>query len=274
MDQPTACAAAGAGCGPVSDGCNGNVECGICTVPGESCGAVTPSVCGSACTPLTCQDIGATCGPQGDGCAGTIDCGTCEDGFECQGSPSACVLAVPCDNYCQQQASCSPGSETRVTGKVYAPNGTEPLPNAIVYVPNLDDLDDLPAISTGPSCERCEDEDLGDPLVAAITGPDGSFSLNDVPSTVDFPLVVKLGKWRRVVWVPAVADCSSNVLSAADTRLPRHVNDADVDLVQHVSIPHFAMVTGEVDAIECVLRKIGIADSEFTGPAGNGRVHN
>ncbi|MGC4092542.1 MAG: hypothetical protein QM756_32620 [Polyangiaceae bacterium] len=34
-----------------------------------------------------------------------------------------------------------------------------------------------------------------------------------------------------------------------------------------------AMVTGDVDALECVLRKVGVADSEFTLPTGTGRIH-
>ena len=34
-----------------------------------------------------------------------------------------------------------------------------------------------------------------------------------------------------------------------------------------------AFATGDVDALECVLRKIGIDDSEFTEPTGTGRVH-
>ena len=37
-------------------------------------------------------------------------------------------------------------------------------------------------------------------------------------------------------------------------------------------IPQMAFVTGAKDALECVLRKIGIADSEFSDPSGSGRV--
>ena len=38
------------------------------------------------------------------------------------------------------------------------------------------------------------------------------------------------------------------------------------------NIPLMAMVTGDADSLECVLRKMGIDDSEFTDPAGGGRV--
>jgi hypothetical protein len=268
-----ACEAADAGCGPQTDGCSGVVDCGSCP-NGQTCGGGgTPNQCGTSCTPLTCQAIGATCGPQSNGCGGQIaSCGPCDSDEVCQGTPSTCIPNL-CTNLCQDRATCSPGQQTSITGTVYAPNGTEPLYNALVYVPNLANLANLPTISAGPTCERCEDEDLGEPLVAAVTGPDGRFTLRDVPAEVEFPLVVKMGKWRRVTMVPAVDACSSNVLAADDARLPRHMNDAAPGLEQHVNIPKFALTTGRVDAIECVMRKVGIADSEFTAPTGNGRIH-
>ena len=38
-------------------------------------------------------------------------------------------------------------------------------------------------------------------------------------------------------------------------------------------IPLIAIATGAVDQVECVLRKTGINDSEFTDPSGYGRIN-
>lgn len=265
-------------CGMQSDGCGGTVNCGGCTGNNTCGGGGTPSVCGSPpCTPLTCQDVGANCGPIGDGCGGVIaSCGTCTLPEICGGGGLASVCGNltggggTCTGFCQNQVTCASGQETRLSGTVYAPNGTEPLYNALVYVPNQTQL---PAITTGPSCERCEDEDLGNPIAAALTGADGKFVLRNVPANIDFPLVVKMGKWRRVVTIPAMTQCTNRDLTSSDTRLPRNMNDASTANRQWVNIPKFSIATGERDAMECVLRKIGVSDSEFTLPTGSGRVH-
>jgi hypothetical protein len=42
-----------------------------------------------------------------------------------------------CTGLCLQQVSCpGPGTYTAISGHVYAPNGTDPLPNVLVYIPN------------------------------------------------------------------------------------------------------------------------------------------
>jgi hypothetical protein len=155
---------------------------------------------------------------------------------------------------------CAPGQKTSVSGTVYDPAGNWPLYNAVVYVATPGST--LPAFKPTVSCEKCSDPV---PSKAVLSGPDGGFVLDDVPGgfgTVD--LVIQLGKWRRRQTVP-VKPCEANTLTNRDfTRLPRTRAEGD--------IPKIALSTGHSDALECLLRKIGIDDSEFTTDAGPGRV--
>jgi hypothetical protein len=48
----------------------------------------------------------------------------------------AFAQTTPCVGLACQQMLCPAGSTTSVSGIVYAPNGTDPLPNVQVYVPN------------------------------------------------------------------------------------------------------------------------------------------
>jgi len=264
-------------CGQQSDGCNGTVDCGGCPT-GQTCGGGGPSLCGStnSCSAKTQAEVcnyTDSCGYQSDGCSGSVNCGGCTWPKTCVGTKGLCTMpsVAGCDNLCPFiDTSCtqSGNNPTQVSGKVYAPNGTTPLYNALVYVPN----GALPSITTGATCERCENENLGNPIAAALTTADGSFTLNNIPAGTSFPLVMKMGKWRRVVTVPAVNRCGSLTLTAEQTRLPKNMADADTANVKYVNIPKFAVVSGLVDAMECVLRKVGVSDSEFTRPSGTGRI--
>jgi hypothetical protein len=181
-----------------------------------------------------------------------------------------------CDNLsCRQstclgrqclQPTCAPGAFTTVSGKIYDPAGQVPLYNVSVYVPNRE----LPPIATGPSCDRCDTSLLGNPIVVTRTDHAGAFQLGgpgaDVPSGRDVPIVIQIGKWRRQITVSNVKPCQDNPLTDADqSRLPRDQSEGH--------LPRIALTTGGQDALECLLRKVGIADSEFTTEAGNGRVH-
>jgi hypothetical protein len=169
----------------------------------------------------------------------------------------------PCTGLACQVVSCSGGGSTTLSGTVYAPTKTNPDPlyNAIVYIPNST----VEPFTPGVSCDKCGTLTSGSPITSALTGPDGKFTLKDVPVGTNIPLVIQLGRWRRQVTISNVPKCTDTALPAELTRMPRNKSEGD--------IPHFAFSTGDADALECVLRKIGVDDSEFTLPSGDGRVH-
>jgi hypothetical protein len=197
-------------------------------------------------------------GGAGGGLIGTSDGG----GYE---------AAVPCTNLqcyqnnCQAGACkvtpCANGGTTSVSGVIYDPAGALPLYNVIVYVPN----EPLTPITTGAMCEQCGTVS-GRPITTALTNTRGEFRLANVPVTNDIPLVIQIGKWRRQITIPNVASCADTpLMDRNQTRLPRSMAEGH--------LPRMALTTGGADALECLLRKIGIADTEFTPEAGAGRVN-
>lgn len=155
---------------------------------------------------------------------------------------------------------CPEGMETTVSGTVYDPAGRVPLYNAVVYVPSAPG--ELPPFERGVACEKCTDPVPA--KFAELSGPDGQFVLRGVPAG-ELELVVQVGKWRRKQTV-SVKACQDNPLTSPElTRLPKNKREGD--------IPKIALSTGHSDALECLLRKIGIADEEFTTDIGAGRVN-
>ncbi len=148
---------------------------------------------------------------------------------------------------------------TTITGTVFAPNGTLPLHGVDVYVP-VTEPDPIPF---GAQCARCADPLPGGAVVRAVSNDKGEFVLSNAPDGPSVPLFIQIGKWRRRVSVP-VTECTTNVLSAAQTSLPKKRSEGN--------LPRMAFVTGACDQLECVMRKLGIDDSEFTG-AGAGSIN-
>src|SRR5579871_354691 len=74
------------------------------------------------------------------------------------------------------QGSCSNGSSTQITGTVYAPNGTDPLPNILVYVPatTLNAFTDGVS-TTNPVVDNAANLVSGSPIVQTTTGANGQF---------------------------------------------------------------------------------------------------
>ncbi|MGZ3420995.1 MAG: carboxypeptidase regulatory-like domain-containing protein [Polyangiales bacterium] len=168
----------------------------------------------------------------------------------------------PCVGLKCQQVVCDAGESTEVTGTVYDPAGKNPLYNVIVYVPNSD-LDPMPK---GVSCDKCGTVASGSPITTALTDAKGKFVLKNVPVGKNIPLVMQVGKWRRKVTLPEVKACANNVVSDKNlTRLPRNRKEGD--------LPQIALVTGGCDELECLFRRIGIDDSEYTNGTGSGAVH-
>lgn len=262
-------------CGPHPDGCGGFIDCGTCD--GDQ-------ICGSGddlgecidfeCEPLTCDDYDdVNCGQVSDGCGGlTADCGDCEDPEICGGGgqPNVCgadQFSGACDNLCEDQVVCAGGDATTLEGTVLTPNEQLPIANATVYVPN-DPLDSLPPVESATECVKCEDMDLGSPLVGTVADHDGTFELRHVPADTEFPLVIRHGQWRRVVMIDPVPGCETEVLSSEQTRLPTKNEEES----EHDRIPDIAVTTGSWDALECLPYQIGIDSSEFSNEWGDGAI--
>jgi hypothetical protein len=259
----------------------------------------------AGCGTKTCAELGWACGYTVDLCDNLIDCAdeglVCQPNEACQGGidgPTQCVPAGEACELCLAVADCSAAPQkTRLTGRVVTPGRDNEdagnqvgVPNAFVYIAR-DGVAGLPAISSGiptdgTSCDRCEDQqdELGPVVDGAVTDAEGNFSFDErVPVGQEFALVVKAGKFRRAVTmtIPANDACTTRALPTLlsegnPTRLPRSV-DTNLEDGLALNIPRIAISTGQIDAMECVFEKMGIAHEEFSNPGADGsatpRIH-
>lgn len=201
-------------------------------------------------------------------CLGLLSCAATGGGWiDPAGGPAPDCRGLAC-----AVPSCPAGAPTLLRGRVTAPNGQQPIPQAIVYVPESEGA--LTPLPEALGCEACT-RPVSDRTVAITqTGIDGRFTLRGLPAGERIPLVIQKGRFRRRFEV-AVAPCQDQSASGpngdADLPLPSTRGEGD--------LPQMAVAAGDYDAIECVLRELGIAASEFTGaddPAGSqprGGVH-
>jgi hypothetical protein len=269
---------------------------------------------GSSCVPATCGN--KNCGQASDGCGGILSCGGTAPSWGCTapqacgagGQANVCGSNIACTGLCTQQVACDGGALTTLKGTVVAgtiatylcaaqttqagcqagagctwANGAcsgsaygDPVPNVLVYVPNGAVAAFTPrAMETqSQQCSTCGADVTGNPLVLTKTAYDGTFTLSNVPVGGSIPIVIQLGRWRRQFTVNVATPCGVNTANAAGMaagflRMPRTQAEGDIPLT--------AISTGDVDAMECVLLKMGIDTTEFTinstTTPKNGRVH-
>ena len=171
---------------------------------------------------------------------------------------AALLLALP--------VLCAPAlaQTTTISGTVYDPRTTAsalPLPNVLVYVTT----GTVAPLTPGVQCLTSSSSSPTGVVSYTNTAVDGTFTLGNVPVNATYTLVIQAGKWRR--------QFSETVAAAPLTGL---VLNMPSDHTQG-DIPLIAIATGSVDALECVFRNMGIADTEFTDDNGTvnpgGRIH-
>ena len=216
------------------------------------------------CAPATCQSLGFNCGPAGDGCGNLLQCGSCGGADVCGGGGTPGVCGHTCTGLCTQQVACT-GTPTTITGRVLAgvstwvPPGTtpDPVPNAIVYMPSSA----VQPFAPGAQCAQCGADVSGDPLVSTTSAFDGTFTLTNVPvgiRTSPSSCSSVAGGARSTSTSPPRARRPPS----GDIHLPRTESEGDIPLT--------AISTGAVDSIECILLKMGVDESEFSGTQNGG----
>ena len=190
---------------------------------------------------------------------GSADCG---DGYRCT-PDGRCVASGDCIGLECRIVNCTGMSmpATSISGTVYAPNGTLPLYGINVYVPNVP----IGPPMAGAVCDRCEDTIAGFPLSLTTTDENGRFTMTNVPAGADIPVIISSGKWRRTFTITNVPQCTDTPLTAEQTRLPKNQTEG--------YMPKVAISTGSADALECLVRKLGIDDAELGTDGAAGNIH-
>jgi hypothetical protein len=197
--------------------------------------AVTLLVLGLGVTILTrCADTTTFSGDAGD--TGSTDV------FSGDLGPIADIYVNPC----------APDPPPSVSGKVYAPNGVDPIAGASVHVP----LGLLP-IPGSVQCETCAVK--GKFTAHTYAGSDGSFKLVGVPHDQKVKIGIQKGYFRRIIEVE-MPECGQVTLPKEQTTLPgKNKQYGPWD-----TIPKIAVISGAWDKMEKVLDKLGVDPGELS----------
>jgi hypothetical protein len=174
-----------------------------------------------------------------------------------------------CPSGSQCNVQCSGGTTTTISGKVYDPALKNPLYNVAVYVPATS-LAPLPrGVPTGADACSCAALFKSGAVASAATGVDGSFTLSNAPVGSAVPLVLQIGKWRRLVTID-VKSCQDNPQPDKSLSLPGTIPAGDVN----DNMPDIAVSTGFADTLECLMTRIGLPTTEYVaGAANTGHIH-
>ena len=143
---------------------------------------------------------------------------------------------------------------TTISGTVYDPRGATglPLPNVLVYASTA-------AVAPPPSGVQCLTSANQNPTGASVvpgaytnTAVDGTFTLQNIPENATYTIVIQAGKWQRQF----SETVGTTPLTGLQLSMPANHTQGNM--------PYIAIATGSVDGAECVLRDMGISDSEFT----------
>lgn len=145
---------------------------------------------------------------------------------------------------------------TTISGTVYDPRTTNalPLPNVLVYASTT-------PVSPPPSGVQCLTYANQTPTGANVisftySAGDGTFALQNIPENASYTVVIEAGKWQRQFSETVAA----GPLAGLILNMPANHTQGN--------IPRIAVATGSIDGAECVLRDMGISDSEFTDDNG------
>ena len=176
---------------------------------------------------------------------------------------------IACPAGLQCNVSCSGGGTTSISGKVYDPAMKNPLYNVAVYVPAVP-LVPLPkGVPTGSEACSCGALFQSGAITNTTTDVTGAFTLTNVPVGSQVPLVIQIGKWRRLYQINVTA-CQDNAQADKSIAFLGTVPASDTN----DSIPDIAVSTGGADTLECLMLRIGIPASEYVaGGSTSGHVH-
>lgn len=157
---------------------------------------------------------------------------------------------------------------TTISGTVYMPNGTNVLPNALVYVTTSTPA----ALVSGANCPgvNCLTASTAVPSGVTIytyTAVDGTFTLSNVSQSTTYTLVIQAGHWRRQF----SQEVGTSAITGLSLSMPSTHAEGDIPLI--------AIATGSKDAVECVFHDLGVNNNEVTddtvasGATLGGRIH-